>query len=547
MTLISVVDGANVTRTGEWVLNALGVVGGRNEYELVTNAYQYYGPGANTNESYTFTFAVTDNTDPAAPITNNVTTTGQLGNISPTIGAGTTQSIIVISGTTGVISTQTAVNGSNLSGGSSTANLTWTKVTGASNFTINSTTGQISNSSATAAGVYGVTIRVTDAGGASQNAILTITIGNAPVLGQFTNIPTGSLVDGQAIIYYFTDPSSGNGFNNIDGPNNVNMTASNVLYNRNTANTPTSTLQNTQAYIYTTPSNKYLTKKQYKGDWFVGGNDAAFYVAVETENFVGTSTTSTAFAIEWRNKSATDSDWQQAYDINGQLVNMGQELDIVRVPSAGSTFQKVRHNSSGELTTVQLNAGSPESDGLQTDFQLQTTKGSSGSSNISYRIFAFNGKQANGSLTDGEYRITLGNFSGSQACYDLVSGCSFSTSGKYQKMNIGDASYGGANGAGAYEYSVTSANSNATCSSTGYTTYYAREWITKYVTQLYTDIAMTTKPTSFTNTYVRKFKRTGTNQEGTVDGAYLAPFDVNGFRDPTNPLNASVGCLSQTV
>ena len=550
MTLISVVDGANVTRTGEWVLNALGVVGGRNEYELVTNAYQYYGPGANTNESYTFTFAATDNTDPAAPITNNVTTTGQLGNIAPTITTtgGTTQSITVISGTTGVISTQTAINGSNISGGSSTANLTWAKVTGASNFTINSTTGQISNSSATAAGVYVVTIRFTDAGGSSQVATLTITIGNAPVPNNFkNNVSTGSLVDGETIIYYFTDPSSGNGFNNIDGPNNVNMTRQGVLYNLNAANTPTSTLQNTQAYIYTTPSNKYLTKKQYKGDWFVGGNDAAFYVAVETENFVGTSTTSTAFAIEWRNKSATDSDWQPAYDINGQLVNMGQELDIVRVPSAGSAFQNVRHNSSGELTTIQLSASLPEYAGPQTDFQLQTTKGSSGSSNISYRIFAFNGKQANGSLTDGEYRITLGNFSGSQSCYPLASGCSFSTSGKYQKMNIGDASYGGANGAGAYEYSVTSANSNATCSSTGYTTYYAREWITKYVTQLYTDIAMTTKPTSFTNTYVRRFKRTGTNQEGTVDGAYLAPFDVNGFRDPTNPLNASVGCLSQTV
>ena len=548
MTLTSVVDGTGANRTSEWGLNT-SLVGARYEYILVAAAYQYYGPGANTNESYTFTFAVTDNT--TTPITNNVTTTGQLGNIAPTITTtgGTTQSITVISGTTGVISTQTAVNGSNLSGGSSTANLTWAKVTGANNFTINSTTGQISNSSATAAGVYVVTIRVTDAGGASEVATLTITIGNAPVPDNFKNdVSTGSLVDGQTIIYYFTDPSSGNGFNNIDGPNNVNMTASNVLYNRNTANTPTSTLQDTQAYIYTTPSNKYLTKKQYKGDWFVGGNDAAFYVAVETENFVGTSTTSTAFAIEWRNKSATDSDWQQAYDINGQLVNMGQELDIVRVPSAGSTFQKVRHNSSGELTTVQLNAGSPEFDGLQTDFQLQTTKGSSGSSNISYRIFAFNGKQANGSLTDGEYRITLGNFSGSQACYDLASGCSFPTSAQqYQRMNIGDASYGGANGSGAYEYSVTSANSNASCSSTGYTTYYAREWITKYVTQLYTDIAMTTKPTSFTNTYVRRFKRTGTNQEGTVDGTYLAPFDVNGFRDPSNPLNASVGCLSQTV
>ena len=548
MTLISVVDGANVTRTGEWVLNALGVVGVRNEYELVTNAYQYYGPGANTNESYTFTFAVTDNTDPAAPITNNVTTTGQLGNISPTIGAGTTQSIIVISGTTGVISTQTAVNGSNLSGGSSTANLTWTKVTGANNFTINSTTGQISNSSATAAGQFTLEISVTDAGGASQNAILTITIGNAPVLGQFTNIPTGSLVDGQAIIYYFTDPSSGNGFNNLDGPNNVNMTRQSVSYNTNTANTPSSTLPSTQQYVYQTPSNKYLTKKQYKGDWFVGGNDAAFYVAIETQNFVATNTTSTAFAIEWRNKSATDSDWQPAYDINGQLVNMGQELNSVEVPSVGSTFQNVRYNSSGELTTSPISGSLPEYAGPQTNFQLQTTKsGSYGSANVSYRIFAFNGKQANGSLTNGEYRITLGNFSGSHCCYNLVSGCSFSSSGKYQKMNIGDASYGGTNGAGAYEYSVTSANSNATCSSTGYTTYYAREWITKYVTQLYTDIAMTTKPTSFTNTYVRRFKRTGTNQEGTVDGTYLAPFDVNGFRDPSNPLNASKGCLSNNA
>jgi len=549
MTLTSVVDGAGVNRTSEWGLNTF-LNGARYEYTLVTAAYQYYGPGANTNESYTFTFAATDNTDPAAPITNNVTTTGQLGNISPTITTtgGTTQSIIVISGTTGVISTQTAVNGSNLSGGSSTDNLTWAKVTGANNFTITSA-GVLSNSSATAAGVYIVTIRVTDAGGASQVATLTITIGNAPVPNRFKTT-TGSLVDGETIIYYFTDPSSGNGFNNLDGLNNVNMTAGGVLYNNNTANTPTSTLQNTQAYIYTPPSypsNKYLTKKQYKGDWFVGGNDAAFYVAVQTENFVGTSTTSTPFAIEWRNKSATDSDWQPAYDINGQLVNMGQELDIVRLPSAGSTFQDIRHNSSGELTTIQLLASLPEFDGPQTDFQLQTTKGSSGSSNISYRIFAFNGKQANGSLTDGEYRITLGNFSGSQSCYPAPSGCSISTSGKYQKMNIGDASYGGANVAGAYEYSVTSANSNATCSSTGYTTYYAREWITKYVTQLYTDIAMTTKPTSFTNTYTRRFKRTGVNQEGTVDGAYLAPFDVNGFRDPTNPLNASVGCLSQTL
>jgi hypothetical protein len=116
------------------------------------------------------------------------------------------------------------------------------------------------------------------------------------------------------------------------------------------------------------------------------------------------------------------------------------------------------------------------------------------------------------------------------------------SSGIFQGLKMGDASYGGTNGAGAYEYSVTSASSNATCSSTGYTTYYAREWITKYVTQLYTDIAMTTKA-SFPNTYTRRFKRTGINQEGTVDGTYLAPFDTNGLRDITSPASASKGCV----
>ena len=531
MTLISVVDGANVTRTGEWVLNALGVVGVRNEYELVTNAYQYYGPGANTNESYTFTFAATDNTDPAAPITNNVTTTGQLGNISPTIGAGTTQSIIVISGTTGVISTQTAVNGSNLSGGSSTANLTWTKVTGANNFTINSTTGQISNSSATAAGQFTLEISVTDAGGASQNAILTITIGNAPVPSRFI-IPEVTTTDGGMYTYYFTNPNNTSGsFQDLDAANHI----IDIGLRRSNSGTPTSSVPNQQGYLCS--PNKYLWRKQYKGNWFEGGNDAAFYVAIRTQNVSSFGTTQTAASVEWRNLPSGLNDWQHAYDINGQKAKFGMEMSSVSNLPSQTVFQPVRYNTYSELTdTADQNIG-------QTDYQYNVSNGSAGVS-TGYRIFAFDGSQFG--ETDGEYRITMGNFSGSTLLYPNCTG-TVGSSGIYQTLKMGDASYGGANGSGAYEYSVTSANSNATCSSTGYTTYYAREWITKYVTQLYTDIAMTTKPTSFTNTYVRRFKRTGTNQEGTVDGTYLAPFDVNGLRDITSPASASKGCLFNTL
>ena len=213
------------------------------------------------------------------------------------------------------------------------------------------------------------------------------------------------------------------------------------------------------------------------------------------------------------------------------------ELDTVGSTS-GSTFDRVRYNTSGQLTTAGLSPNDPAWPGPQTDWQYQVQNGSAGITN-GYRIFAFNGSQE--SNVDGEYRITMGNFSGSTLAYPDCN-ATVGSSGIFQGLKMGDASYGGTNGAGAYEYSVTSANSNATCSSTGYTTYYAREWITKYVTQLYTDIAMTTKA-SFPSTYTRRFKRTGINQEGTVDGTYLAPFDTNGLRDITSPANASKGCV----
>ena len=522
MTLTSVVDGTGVNRTSEWGLSTF-LNGARYEYNLVAAAYQYYGPGANNNESYTFTFAVTDNT--TTPITNNVTTTGQLGNISPTIGAGTTQSIIVISGTTGVISTQTAVNGSNILGNNSTANLTWAKVTGASNFTINSTTGQISNSSATAAGQFTLEISVTDAGGASQNAILTITIGNAPVPSRFI-IPEVTTTDGGMLTYYFTNPNNTSGsFQDLDAANHIIGSG----FRQSTSGTPTSSVPSQQGYLCS--PNKYLWRKQYKGNWFEGGNDAAFYVAIRTQNVSSFGTTATAASVEWRNL-ARGAGWTQALDINGQKVNFGMEMLSVNVLPSQTTFQRIRYNTSGQLTT------SSDPNLTQTDYQYNVENGSAGITN-GYRIFAFNGSQE--SNTDGEYRITLGNFSGTTLLYPNCTG-TVGSSGIFQGLKIGDASYGGTNGAGAYEYSVTSASSNATCSSTGYTTYYAREWITKYVTQLYTDIAMTTKA-SFPNTYTRRFKRTGINQEGTVDGTYLAPFDTNGLRDITSPASASKGCV----
>ena len=540
-SLISVIDATGADRASEWSLIALGAVNAINTYRLQTAStsagYQYYGVNANNNESYTFTFAISDNTDPANPIVKNLTTTGQLGNIAPTITTtgGTTQSITVTGGTTGVISTQTAENGSNLLGGNSTANLTWTKVTGAGNFTITSA-GVLSNSLSTASGIYTIVIRVTDAGGLFQDATLTLIFGNAPVKDRFI-IPEVTTTDGGMYTYYFTNPDNINpgtgtedSFYNLD--NTGHVLADLYRESRSQSSLPTSGSPSVQGWLCT--PNKYLWRKRYKGDWFKGGNDAAFYVAIRTQNVSSFGTTATAASVEWRNL-ARGAGWVQAVDINGQKAKFGMEMLSVNALPSVTTFQRIRYNTSGQLTT------SPDSNLTQTDYQYNVENGSAGITN-GYRIFAFNGSQE--SNTDGEYRITMGNFSGTTLLYPNCTG-SVGNSGIFQGLEMGDASYGGSNAAGAYEYSVTSVNSDATCSSTGYTTYYAKEWITKYVTQLYTDTAMTTKA-SFSNTYTRRFKRTGINQEGTVDGTYLAPFDANGLRDITSPASASKGCVLNT-
>ena len=83
------------------------------------------------------------------------------------------------------------------------------------------------------------------------------------------------------------------------------------------------------------------------------------------------------------------------------------------------------------------------------------------------------------------------------------------------------------------------------------TSYYAKEWITKYVTQLYTDTSLTTKasfvmPSGESNKLIR-FKRNGQNQEGTLDGTYLGYFTSDGLRKKTgNVVNTVFSCVSTT-
>jgi len=169
--LIEVTTGLNLFKenlSNNWSVQRTGSgsVGDPHKFKLLTannaNGYQYYA-GNDGSSDFTFTFRVINNLNTDRPDGDIIVETGSLTNEIPGI-IGGNQTINLAYGTIGVISTQSAVNGSNPSGGNSTRSIAFDKVSGASNFTI-TTAGVVSNSSTTASGQYAVVIQATDAGG----------------------------------------------------------------------------------------------------------------------------------------------------------------------------------------------------------------------------------------------------------------------------------------------------------------------------------------------------------------------------------------------
>ncbi len=547
VTLVSVQDTTGIDRTGEWILVSAGNGSGFDSYKLniaaaadgsgYVDGYQYFGPNANTNESYVFTFSVIDTTDPLDPSTaRTLEAAGALTNIAPSITGGD-QTISKTSGETGTIVTLAGLNGANTSSGEETLNLTWSIVSGnVSNvaypngiFTLDSNTGVLSNQDNSASGVYILVVDLTDAGGNTVQATITVIFGNAPVPTRFeidetfpVAEPNGS--EGSLLTYYFTDPNNSSGFSNLDGNSHV---INDTGYRVPSGNTPTSVTQTQSGVIC--PSlplmQGYYYSKEYKGDWFVANNNAAFYVAISNTTYGSTQNTFTSASVEWRNKNVNSNQWVNAKDINGQVANYGATLNAngsyTRIKYVSVTGQDI-----GKITT---------STGLKNwQFGVESTQATT----AGYRIFAFNGTQDG--YTEGEYRVTLGNFTGSGFGYDPSDPCSTASSlnASTNSITMGDASYGGPNGSGSYTYKVSQDNVNANCTNLYGTgdTFYAREFIAKYVTQLYTDQAMTIKAT-FATQVVRKFRIDAVNQEGYTDGQYLAVFSTTGLRTTT-----SIGC-----
>jgi hypothetical protein len=252
-------------------------------------------------------------------------------------------------------------------------------------------------------------------------------------------------------------------------------------------------------FLCTSPSNKYTqtgniyVKNNLKGALTQG----QFFVSMSVFNADVSSTVALVNApvVQYRaNSSAT---WINATDVNGVSSNLnGQWLGI----KGGMT------SNTGPTT-----AG---------NFEV-TNSGSSNQTGTKIQVFGVGGS-SNGA---GEYRIIQPNLNGTNLQYPSCSGSVSSST--TMTTEVGDANYPQiGTGPLYYEYKISAVGAN--CSSSMPTTVYARERITKYVTQLYSNTSLTQVKTLTSGTY--RFQRPSVNLEQNKDGAYTATFNASGLR-----------------
>ena len=474
--------GTNVTSRFTLIESGSGTAQSPYAYTLKTSDTFYYGADATVVENYTFSFTY----DTGGTRTTPPVKTGQLQNIAPTIDGACPRTIAITTSSLPTIVTLTGKNGS-ADTNRDTDDLTWSIVSQTQNsssvniFTITTTNNQGVITAATGAGTYIVTVKVTDAGGlSSANCVLTITIGQPEVPSRFKIPNVAPLNDGDGTRYYFA-----NNYTNLD--QDIGSIGSQYIYGTSLTSPATSN----SSLKCTNPGDngnyQFLRNKISAG---LGAGEGAFYVQFFANAPATTpSTTSQTFnpvsaVVEYRVNSAAT--WSVAVDIDGTTTNTKAAFN--------GAASNVPTGEGGMIATS----------GNNNEMTLSGTTG--GSSGVK-RVFAFD--------IPGEYRITMGALNG-QACN--YADCTVQKNTQVsQGFTMGDYNYaGGVSTPQQYQYTVNGS------------TYYAKEHVTKYVTQLYTDLALTTPATLTQGTYT--FFRPNVNWEYTKNGSYTATFNSSAQR-----------------
>lgn len=287
------------------------------------------------------------------------------------------------------------------------------------------------------------------------------------------------LNDGDGTRYYFA-----NNYTNLD--QDIGSINSLYIYGTSLVSPATSNTSN-KCNIGQNGNYQFLRNKISAG---LGTSEGAFYVQFFANAPATTpSTTSQTFnpvsaVVEYRVNSAAT--WSIAVDVDGTTTN-----------------SKAQFNGAA--------SGVPTGEGGMTNIggnnNEMTLSGTTGGSSGVKRVFAFD--------LPGEYRITLGALNGQTCNY---ADCTLQKNTQVSQGFVsGDYNYGGGvSTPQQYQYTVNGS------------TYYAKEHITKYVTQLYTDLALTTPATLTQGTYT--FSRPNINWEYTKNGQYTAQFNSSAQR-----------------
>ena len=460
-------------------------------YTLKTNDTFYYGPNATTVENYTFSFTYNaGGTETTPPVQ-----TGQLANVNPSIDGTCPRSLTVTTSSLPAVVTLTGKNGS-ADTAQNTADLVWsivsqTQGSSVNIFTITTTNNQGVITASTGAGTYIVVVKVTDAGGASVNCTLNITIGQPEVPSRFKIPFMAPLNDGDGTRYYFA-----NNYTNLD--QDIGSINNQYIYGTSLTSPATSN-SSSKCAVGQNGNYVFLRNKISAG---LGTGEGAFYVQFFANAPATTqSTTSQTFnpvsaVVEYRVNSSAN--WVIAQTVDNVLIG-------------GNNISNTKAQYNGAVSGVPTGQGGLT--GIGGNNNEMTLSGTTGGTSGVKRVFAFD--------IPGEYRITMGALNG-QICNYADCTLTKNTSAS-QGFTTGDYNYGGGVGTPQqYQYNVNG------------TTYYAKEHVTKYVTQLYTDLALTTEATITAGNY--NFFRPNVNWEYTKNGSYTADFSSSAKRTSVSAL-----------
>jgi len=518
---------------------------------IVNKNLIYWSTTDNSSGLQTYTFSVTVEDTTGAPGINVTKTVGsnQLANVDTSIISefptppavfeyGYTQGsspLVVFTGSNGSYYNGSQVAANNQAGlqwsidsvtqGGSLAPGIW-QINGTSLGVSNAVFGGLSEVNyGTAAGAYVINVRLTGPDGTSDTTAYEIVIGEEVANGSFEDGTTtfiGGLNSNQSFTYTPIFPGQGaahmisfhNSQSNFDSNQHLTLypSSANVGWNNGAFSQGCSSTS-----VGSTTTNPFLDVISVKGPSGGYGLTAGTGYIKLTMRLSGTTSNSNYYnqvkelirrsTIEYRPDST--SAWQVAKDIEGNILSSNTSLGGISNPifsgGRGYAATPVQSFIGGLPEEIKYGCYSFNTSSGSLKGQVQYWSGIGNSNNemvVTSWAAIGNSPVYNDGTGFGEYRLTTNNLTGNATTCGgaplIISG------GVMYSLSVGDFYYGfGNNRAFSYKISTTpygSATSahGATISSIN-TQVYAREPLPRYVTQFYTDAALTNKLNLGTN------------------------------------------------